>query len=113
MLDRIQNNGLDNITQGQNLEKISSVGSTNPFEKEDLKNYLVDESDISTTALEKYQKELDIQKFSDILKKMDEKEANNLVLKNVFEGVFSMETSDILSSLSNNENLLNEVFKQI
>ncbi len=112
MLDRIQNNGLDNVAQGHNLEKVSSVGSTNPFEKEELKNYLIDESDISTTAMEKYQKELDIQKFSDILKKMDEKEANNLVLKNVFEGVFTMESSDIFSSLSSNENFLNEIFKQ-
>lgn len=112
MLDRIQNNGLDNITQGQNLEKISSVGTTNPYEKEELKNYLIDESDISTSAMEKYQKELDIQKFSDILKKMDEKEANSLVLKNVFDGSFSFETDDIFASLSKNENFLNEVLGQ-
>ena len=53
MLDRIQNSGLDSINQGQGLDKILSVGASNPFEKEDLANLLIDESDISLTAFKK------------------------------------------------------------
>jgi len=87
MLDKIQNNGSESIIQSQNLDRIKGLGVTNPYEESD-KNFFIDESHISNTAIQKYQRELDIQTFSDILKKTDEQEATNLVLQQAFEGKF-------------------------
>ena len=81
LLDRIQNNNLDSIAQEHSLEKISSLAAGGSVEKEDNANLLIDETDISFAAIEKYQRELDVEKFSAILKETDEKEANELVLK--------------------------------
>lgn len=111
MLDRIQNNGLDSINQGQTLDKILSVGATNPFETEDVSNLLVDESDISMAAFKKYQRELDIEKFSAILKETDEQEANNLVLKGIFRGDFNIENDEIFNSIVNNNDFLYDIFE--
>ncbi len=111
MLDRIQNSGLDSINQGQGLDKILSVGASNPFEKEDLANLLIDESDISLTAFKKYQRELDVEKFSAILKETDEKEANSLVLKGIFRGDINIEDDKIFNSIVNNKDFLYDIFE--
>ena len=108
MLDKIQNNNSESIIQSQNLDRIKGLGVTNPFEESD-NNYFIDESNISTAALEKYQRELDIKTFSDILKETDEKAANELVLHQAFEGKFSIDDVDFLSELLNNEEFLNDI----
>ena len=76
MLDKIQNNNSESIIQSQNLDRIRGLGATNPFEDDD-KGFFVDESSISSLALEKYQRELDVKKFSDILMETDEKAAGD------------------------------------
>ena len=110
MLDRIQNNSSEIISQSQNLDKIRGLGVSNPFEESD-KGFFVDESLISNTAMEKYQRELDIANFSKIFAQTDEKEANELVLKDIFEGKYSIDDTDFLAELLNNEKFLNDVIE--
>jgi len=110
MLDKIQNNSSEIISQSQNLDRIRGLGVSNPFEEDD-KGFFIDESVISTTALEKYQKELDIARFSEIFKQTDEKSANELVLKDILEGKYSIDDNDFLAELLNNEEFLNDVIK--
>lgn len=108
MLDKIQNNSSESIAQSQSLDRIRGIGSTNPFEESDDR-FFIDESSISSLALQKYQRELDVKAFSDILLETDEKAANDLVLKQAFEGKFSIENDDFLSELINSEEFLNDV----
>ena len=58
MLDKILSTNSESIVQSQNLDRIKAVGVTNPFEEADSA-YFIDESNISSAALQKYQKELD------------------------------------------------------
>ena len=74
-----------------------------------IDKYFIDESNISTAALEKYQRELDVKTFSEILKQTDEKAANELVLQQAFEGLLSIDNTDFLSELLDNEDLLNDI----
>ena len=108
MLDKILSNNSEIIDQSQSLDRIKGLGISNPYEK-DKANFFVDESSISTAALQKYQKEIDIKKFSDILFETDEKAANELVMKQAFEGMFSVDDTDFLSELLDNEDLLNDI----
>ena len=71
MLDKIQGNISETIAQSQGLEKIKGLGVTNPFEDDD-KGFFIDQSDISSLAMQKYQREIDINYFSEILKQTDE-----------------------------------------
>ena len=110
MLDKITNNNSEIIDQSQNLDRIKAIGTSNPF-IEDKTKYFVDESSISSAAMQKYQRELDIKTFSDILMQTDEKAANDLVLKQAFEGLFSIDNTDFLSEILDNEDLLNDIAK--
>ena len=111
MLDKIQNNSADLINQSQqsqNLDRISQIGATNPFYEVKGK-YFIDESDISELALQKYEHEQDIKRFSQILSDMDEKEARDMVIKKVFNGTIELDSDDLLIELSKNVELLNDV----
>ena len=108
MLDKILANNSEIIDQSQSLDRIKGLGVSNPYEV-DRNKFFVDESSISTTALEKYQKELDVKKFSDILFQTDEKAANDLVLQQAFDGLFSIDDTNFLSELLDNEELLNDI----
>ena len=108
MLDKITSTNSEIIEQSQSLDRIKAIGISNPFE-EDTSKYFIDESNISTAALEKYQRELDVKTFSDILKQTDEKAATQLVLKQAFEGILSIDDTDFISELLDNEELLNDI----
>ncbi len=107
MLDKITNNNSESITQSQSLDRIKEV-ATNPFESVE-NGYFVDESDISSAALQKYQREVDVKKFSEILKETDQKAADELVMQQAFEGSLSIENDEFLSELLNNEDFLNDI----
>jgi hypothetical protein len=108
MLDKILANNSEIIDQSQSLDRIKGLGTTNPYEV-DKNKFFIDESSISTAALEKYQKELDVKTFSEILLQTDEKAANELVLQQAFEGLFSIDDTDFLTKLLDNEDLLNDI----
>ena len=108
MLDKILNTNSESISHSQNLDRISQVGASNPFAKSES-TLCVDESQISDIAIEKYQRELDVKKFSDILKQTDEKEANELVLQKAFDGTLSIDDDEFLSELLASEAFLNDI----
>ena len=108
MLDKILANNSEIIDQSQSLDRIKGLGVSNPYEV-DKNKFFIDESSISTAALEKYQRELDVKTFSEILKQTDEKAANDLVLQQAFDGLFSIDDTDFLSELLDNEELLNDI----
>jgi len=107
MLDKILANNSEIIEQSQSLDRIKGLGTTNPFESK--KDYFIDESSISTAALEKYQREIDVKTFSEILMQTDERAANDLVLQQAFEGLLSIDNTDFLSELLDNEEFLNDI----
>ncbi len=111
MLDKIQGNISETIAQSQGLEKVKGLGVSNPFEDDD-KGFFIDQSDISSLALQKYQREIDVNHFSEILKQTDEQEATNLVLDKVFNGQFSIDNDDILMEILNSKDFLNDVFNE-
>lgn len=108
MLDKILANNSEIIDQSQSLDRIKGLGVSNPYET-DKNKFFIDESSISTAAFEKYQRELDVKSFSEILMQTDEKAANDLVLQQAFEGLFSIDDTDFLSELLDNEDLLNDI----
>ena len=108
MLDRILGTNSEIINQSQSLDRIGGFGTTNPFE-ESKDKFFIDESSISTAAFEKYQREIDVKNFSEILMQTDEKAANELVLQQAFDGLFSIDDTDFLSELLDNEELLNDI----
>ena len=110
MLDKILANNSEIIDQSQSLDRIKSLGVSNPFE-ENRNNFFIDESNISTAALEKYQREQDVKTFSEILFQTDEKAANDLVLQQAFDGILSIDNTDFLSELLDNEELLNDIIE--
>ncbi len=111
MLDKIHNNGSDAIDQSQNLEKIKNLGVSNPFAYDDT-NFFIDESHISNEALKKYQRELDVQTFGEILKNTSQKEADELVLKQAFDGLLSIDDDNFLSELLNSKEFLNDLISE-
>jgi len=76
MLDKILGTNSESVTQSQNLDRIKEIGTTNPYEAVS-NNYFIDESDISSEAIAKYEHENDIKKFSEILMQYDEKDGTS------------------------------------
>ena len=108
MLDKILGSNSESVKQSQNLDRINQIGATNPFEKANS-DYFVDESNISSEAIAKYERENDVKKFSDILMQYDEKDALEQVLQKVFDGSISIDNDEFLSELLTNEDFLNDI----
>lgn len=105
MLDKINNNSesIDNLS----LNQIEKIGVKNPYESND-KNFFIDESLISNAAYEKYLREIDVKEFSGALFNLDQKSADDLVIKQAFDGILSFDDS-YLDELANNKDFLNEI----
>ena len=108
MLDKIQNDSTDLVSQSANLDRIKEIDIQNQYSKNDY-GYFIDESDISDAAFEKYQRFSDIQKFSKILMQTDEQEALDLVLEKTFDGTISIDNDEFMSELLNNDDFLNDI----
>ena len=111
MLDKIQNSSSELITQSHSLDRIWLEGTQSPIERD--KNYFVDQSEISSLAFEKYQREEDIKTFSNILMETDEKEANSLVVSKALDGNLELFKDDILNELLGNSDFINDVTQEI
>ena len=109
MLDKIHGAQTDSITQSTSLDRINEIALKDHYKDNDS-NYIVDESQISQEAYDKYIREQDIKRFSKILLESDEQEANNLVLKKAFDGTISIDDDDFLSELIDSSDLINEIF---
>ncbi len=108
MLDKIQNGQSEVIGQSQSLDRILGIGSNNPYENNDDK-FFIDEYQISQEAIQKYQKELDVKKFSEALAQTDERFSNSLVVQKAFEGLINFDTDDIISEIAKNKDFLNDI----
>ena len=108
MLDRIQGSHTDSISQSTSLDKIQELELKNHYKDYDS-NYIIDESRISDEAYRKYQREIDVKNFSNILLQTSEKEATELVLQKAFDGTISINDDNILNDLISNNDLLNEI----
>ncbi len=97
-----------NSIQNNELEKIS-LTRKNPYSDID-KNLLVDETDISKEALNLYQKDLDIQKFTSLaLSDPENQDCNILVLNNVFNANDDIFDNKIIEGIFNNKTFLNDL----
>lgn len=106
-------NGIDQNTTSEILSRSSAIQrlsdgyQTNPID--DRKNYLIDESSISTNAIQKWERELDVKKFTHLVTSdPDDNSAEELVTKQIFEGKISFD-DDELQGLFTNKKFLNDV----
>ncbi len=98
-----------NLVQSGELERVSSV-KKNPYSDID-KNLLVDETDISSEAINLYQKDLDVKKFVSLaLSDPDNLDCNLLVMKNVFSGADSDFEGKIIEGIFSNKSFLKDLF---
>lgn len=97
------------LIQNNELEKVSS-GKKNPYSNID-KNLLIDETNISNEAINLYQKDMDIRKFSSlVLSDPDNMNHNSLVAQNVFgEQDLSFENK-VIEGIFNNKTFLRDLF---
>ncbi len=118
MLNNIQNNTSNEIAQNaadliaaSKTQSLEAIGKNDSSKYDDYNKYFIDQSDISNTALEKYQKEEDIKTFSKLLLQTDEKEAVSRVLDEVFNQKYEIENDEFLNNLLTNKDFLNDIYK--
>lgn len=111
MLKGVSNHDVNsqNLIQQNEIEK-TGLNKKNPYANVD-KNLLIDESSISTEALDKYQRDLDIKRFSALAMSDPEDLSHNiLVAQNVF-GVEDTEfDSKVFEGIFNNKVFLKDLF---
>ena len=108
MINKIQNDNIAEVKgQSAALEGINNNSSLKKSDND--KNFFIDQSDISQAAFEKYKKEEDVKKFSEILLQSDEKEATQRVLEEIFSQKYSIDDDEFLNELLNNEEFLNDI----
>src|SRR5574344_2661614 len=110
MLNGITNNGILN-TQ---VDKSNSVfGVTNPIKnpyRSVDKGLFIDETSISNTAFNLYQRDLDIKNFTGLVLSNPEDTSHNEMVKNLFDnGVTDILDEKTVSNLSSNSKLLKDL----
>lgn len=111
MLNGVSNhdvNGQNQIKQSE-IEKIN-LNRKNPYANAD-KNLLIDETSISTEAMEKYRRDLDIKRFSALaMSDPEDLSHNTLVAQNVFSVEDADFESKIFEGIFNNKVFLKDLF---
>lgn len=112
MLNGINNNDLLLNTQVDKQNEIGAV-TTNPIKNPYLnvdKSLLIDESAISSEAVNLYEKEQDVKKFTNLAMSDPTDLSHEEIIANLFsKGVLDPLADDVIARLSENENLLNDV----
>jgi len=112
MVDGINNNDLLLNTQVDKQNGVVGV-TTNPIKSPYLnadKNLLIDETAISPEATSLYQKEQDVKKFNTLAMSDPTDLSHEEIIANLFsKGVLDPLADNIISQLSENENLLNDL----
>ena len=109
MLNRLSSQELinKNLVQSSEVDK-TSLGKKNPYSDID-KNLLVDVYDISNDAIQLYQKDLDIRKFTSLaMSDLDNTDYNSLVVQNVFSSDDDF-NNKILEGLFSNKSFLQDL----
>lgn len=108
MLDRISNDINETLSQSS-ISRVSQLGMQNPYNTSE-KSLFIDESNISDRAIELYERELDVKRFTQmVLDDVDDVEANSLVVSKAFDGEISIDDDEAIFSLLSNEDFLNEI----
>ena len=111
MLNRLSGQDLinKNLIQNSNVEKLST-DKKNPYSDVD-KNLLIDETNISNEALNLYQRDLDIRKFTSLAMSNPENLSHNsLVLQNVFGVQDDAFENTLIEGIFNNNTFLKDLF---
>lgn len=111
MLKGVSNHDVNsqNLIQQNEIEK-TGLNKKNPYANVD-KNLLIDESSISTEALDKYQRDLDIKRFSALAMSDPEDLSHNiLVAQNVFSAEDTEFDSKVFEGIFNNKVFLKDLF---
>lgn len=111
MLNRLSGQDLinKNLIQNSNVEKLST-DKKNPYADVD-KNLLIDETNISNEALNLYQRDLDIRKFTSLAMSNPENLSHNsLVLQNVFGVQDETFENTLIEGIFNNNTFLKDLF---
>lgn len=108
MLNRIEQNSTSEIlAKSSAIQRLSDSYQSNPID--DRKNFLIDESNISTNAIQKWERELDVKKFTHLVTSdPDDKSAEELVTRQIFEGKISFDDEE-LQGLFSNKKFLEDV----
>ena len=97
------------LIQSGELEK-TTLTKRNPYADID-KNLLVDETEISKEAINLYQKDLDIRKFTSLaLSDSDNMDCNALVLDNVFNANDVTFDDKVIQGIFSNKSFLQDLF---
>jgi hypothetical protein len=74
------------------------------------KNLLIDETAISNKAVNLYQKEQDVKQFNTLAMSNPEDLSHEEIISNLFNnGISDLLADNVISELSNNQNLLNDL----
>lgn len=109
MLNGINQNTSSEILTGSSaVERMQNGLATNPYKND--RNFLIDETNISSTAINLWEKELDAKRFTHLVTSNPEDDwAERLVQENVLKGKFSIDDTEDLYNLLNNDNFLKDV----
>lgn len=111
MLKGISNHDVNSqsLAQQNEIEKIK-LNKNNPYANVD-KNLLIDETSISSEALDMYQRDLDIKRFSALAMSDPEDLSHNLlVAQNVFGAEDTSFENKIFEDIFNNQVFLKDLF---
>jgi hypothetical protein len=108
-IDSSLNNGLQEAQSTLSANKIKSNG-TNSSES---KLYLIDEGNISQEALQLYQRDQDITKYTKMLcsDQITEQEANQQVASLIESGAINISEDDLAESIMSDTNLLQNLYE--
>ncbi len=112
MLKGILNSSVQNgqLNQALGVDKTGLFEKTNPYSA-NKSGLLVDGSDISTNAMQLYQKELDLKQFTDLtLSDPSDTSHNSIVASKLESGDISFDDEDIINSLFNNPEFISDIF---
>ena len=113
MLNGINNN--NDLLLNTQIDKQNEVGAvtTNPIKnayKNSDKNLLIDETAISSEAVNLYQREQDVKQFNTLAMSDPSNLSHEEIIANLFSsGVLDPLADNIISQLSKNENLLRDL----
>lgn len=112
MLNGVNNNeGILNsqVDKQNEISKVVTNPLKNPYQNID-KNLLIDETAISSQAINLYQKEQDIKKFSNLAMSDPEDLSHEEIIANLFnKGVLDPFSEDSIANLSENQRLWDDL----
>lgn len=115
MIDKINDNNLLNTQQSVLQETTATQGIANSALKNAYGNSaanLIDESDISQDAINLYQREQEINKYSSYLDDISEEEATTQVVSLMEQGVIDISDDELAESMFHDIALLNDLFAE-